>query len=180
LLDDIHLIGGKDRTQEELFNLFNLFQDLERQLVFTAPAHPKTLQGIEQRISSRLEGGLVVELPEPDREVRRVVVQRALGAQDVPDDPALIDYLADRPADSVRSLIGLLQRVVGAAAAQDVPVSAGLAREVLEGGTAAERRRTVGFRTSGIVVSSAGGVRSREKIVWDWDAPADRLIEELR
>jgi len=180
LLDDIHLIGGKDRTQEELFNLFNLFQDLERQLVFTAPAHPKTLQGIEQRISSRLEGGLVVELPEPDREVRRVVVQRALGAQEVPDDPALIDYLADRPADSVRSLIGLLQRVVGAAAAQDVPVSAGLAREVLEGGTAAERRRTVGFRTSGIVVSSAGGVRSREKIVWDWAAPADRLIEELR
>jgi chromosomal replication initiator protein DnaA len=180
LLDDIHLIGGKDRTQEELFNLFNLFQDLERQLVFTAPAHPKTLQGIEQRISSRLEGGLVVEVAEPDREVRRVVVQRALGAQDVPDDPALIDYLADRPSDSVRSLMGLLQRVVGAAAAQDVPVSAGLAREVLEGGTAAERRRTVGFRTSGIVVSSAGGIRSREKIVWDWAAPSDRLIEELR
>jgi len=180
LLDDIHLIGGKDRTQEELFNLFNLFQDLERQLVFTAPTHPKTLQGIEQRIASRLEGGLVVELAEPDREVRRVVVQRSLGAQEVPDDPALIDYLADRPADSVRSLIGVLQRVVGAAAAQDVPVTAGLAREVLEGGTAAERRRTVGFRTSGIVVSSAGGVRSREKIVWDWAAPADRLIEELR
>ena len=180
LLDDIHLIGGKDRTQEELFNLFNLFQDLERQLVFTAPAHPKTLQGIEQRIASRLEGGLVVELTEPDREVRRAVVERALGMQELPEDPALVDYLADRPADSVRSLTGLLQRVVSAAAAQDVPVSAGLAREVLEGGTAAERRRTVGFRTSGIVVSSAGGVRSREKIVWDWAAPADRLIEELR
>jgi chromosomal replication initiation ATPase DnaA len=180
LLDDIHLIGGKDRTQEELFNLFNLFQDLERQLVFTAPAHPKTLQGIEQRIASRLEGGLVVELTEPDREVRRAVVERALGMQEVPEDPALVDYLADRPSDSVRSLMGLLQRVVSAAAAQDVPVSAGLAREVLEGGTAAERRRTVGFRTSGIVVSSAGGVRSREKIVWDWAAPSDRLIEELR
>jgi chromosomal replication initiator protein len=180
LLDDIHLIGGKDRTQEELFNLFNLFQDLERQLVFTAPAHPKTLQGIEQRIASRLEGGLVVELTEPDREVRRTVVERALGMQEVPEDPALVDFLADRPADSVRSLMGLLQRVVSAAAAQDVPVSAGLAREVLEGGTAAERRRTVGFRTSGIVVSSAGGVRSREKIVWDWAAPVDRLIEELR
>jgi chromosomal replication initiator protein len=180
LLDDIHLIGGKDRTQEELFNLFNLFQDLERQLVFTAPAHPKTLQGIEQRIASRLEGGLVVELTEPDREVRRAVVERALGVQEVPEDPALVDYLADRPSDSVRSLMGLLQRVVSAAAAQDVPVSAGLAREVLEGGTAAERRRTVGFRTSGIVVSSAGGVRSREKIVWDWAAPVDRLIEELR
>ena len=180
LLDDIHLLVGKDRTQEELFNLFNLFQDLERQLVFTAPVHPKRLQGIEQRIVSRLEGGLVVDITEPDREVRRTMVHRAFGAQDVPEDPALIDYLADRPADSVRSLVGLLQRVVSAAAAQDVPVSAGLARDVLEGGTAAERRRTVGFRTSGIVVSTAGGVRSREKVVWDWATPADRLIEELR
>ena len=180
LLDDIHLLVGKDRTQEELFNLFNLFQDLERQLVFAAPVHPKQLQGIEQRIVSRLEGGLVVDIAEPDRDVRRAVVHRALGAQEVPEDPALIDYLADRPADSVRSLIGLLQRVVSAAAAQDVPVSAGLARDVLEGGTAAERRRTVGFRTSGIVVSTAGGVRSREKIVWDWATPSDRLIEELR
>jgi chromosomal replication initiator protein DnaA len=180
LLDDIHLLVGKDRTQEELFNLFNLFQDLERQLVFTAPVHPKQLQGIEKRIVSRLEGGLVVDITEPDREVRRAVVHRALGAQEVPEDPALIDYLADRPADSVRSLIGLLQRVVSAAAAQDVPVSAGLARDVLEGGTAAERRRTVGFRTSGIVVSTAGGVRSREKVVWDWATPSDRLIEELR
>ncbi len=180
LLDDIHLLGGKDRTQEELFNLFNLFHDLERQLVFTAPAHPKTLPGLEPRIISRLEGGLVVELVEPDRDVRRAVIRRTLWAQDVPEDPALIDYLADRPADSVRSLAGLLQRVVSAAAAQDVPVSAGLAREVLEGGTAAERRRTVGFRTSGIVVSSAGGVRSREKIVWDWASPSDRLIEDLR
>ncbi len=180
LLDDIHLLVGKDRTQEELFNLFNLFQDLERQLVFTAPVHPKQLQGIEKRIVSRLEGGLVVDITEPDRDVRRAVVNRALGAQEVPEDPALIDYLADRPADSVRSLIGLLQRVVSAAAAQDVPVSAGLARDVLEGGTAAERRRTVGFRTSGIVVSTAGGVRSREKVVWDWATPSDRLIEELR
>ena len=180
MLDDIHLLVGKDRTQEELFNLFNLFQDLERQLVFTSPVHPKQLQGVEQRIVSRLEGGLVVDITEPDRDLRRAVVQRALGAQEVPEDPALLDYLADRPADSVRSLIGLLQRVVSAAAAQDVPVSAGLARDVLEGGTAAERRRTVGFRTSGIIVSTAGGVRSREKIVWDWATPADRLIEELR
>jgi chromosomal replication initiator protein len=61
LLDDIHLIAGKDRTQEELFNLFNLMFDGERQLVFTAPAHPNTLVGAEERIGSRLEGGLVVE-----------------------------------------------------------------------------------------------------------------------
>ena len=95
-------------------------------------------------------------------------------------DPALVDYLADRPAESVRGMVGELQRVVGAAAAQDGPLTAGLAREVLEGQTPRDSRRTGGFRTSGIVVSSLGGIKSREKMVWDWPEVTDRLIEELR
>ncbi|HEV8265656.1 MAG TPA: DnaA/Hda family protein [Gemmatimonadales bacterium] len=180
LLDDIHLLAGKDRTQEELFNLFNQLLDRERQLVFTAPTHPNTLDGLSERIVSRLEGGLVAEIAEPDRELRRTALERMLGQHKVEPEPALLDYLADRPADSVRSLVGLVQRVVTAAAAQDTPVTAGLAREILEGQPAAAARRSTGFRTSGIVVSSAGGVRSREKMVWDWPAPADRVIEELR
>jgi chromosomal replication initiator protein len=180
LLDDIHLIAGKERTQEELFNLFNLLQDKERQLVFTAPAQPHALPGLEERIASRLAGGLVVELQGPDREVKRAVLERMLGQQSALPDPALLDYLADRPAESVRGLVGELQRVVGAAAAQDGPLTAGLAREVLEGQAPRDSRRTSGFRTSGIVVSSLGGIKSREKMVWDWTDVADRVIEEFR
>jgi chromosomal replication initiator protein DnaA len=180
LLDDIHLLAGKDRTQEELFNLFNQLLDADRQLVFTAPAHPNTLQGLEERIVSRLEGGLVAEIGEPDRELRRDALERILSQHKVAAEPALLDYLADRPADSVRSLTGLVQRVTSAAAAQDQHVSAGLAREVLEGQPPAAARRTSGLRTSGLVVSSAGGVRSREKMVWDWPSAADRVIEDLR
>jgi chromosomal replication initiator protein len=180
LLDDIHLIAGKERTQEELFNIFNLLQDKERQLVFTAPAHPHTLQGLEERIVSRLEGGLVAELKEPDRDVKRAVLERLLTQQSISPEPMLIDYRADRPADSVRGLVGVVQRVVGAAAAQDVPITAGLAREVLEGQAPRDTRRSSGFRTSGLVVSSLGGIKSREKMVWDWADVVDRLIEELR
>jgi len=179
LLDDIHLLAGKDRTQQELFNLFNLFLDKERQLVFTAPAAPGALEGLEERIVTRLGGGLVAELSEPDRELKRHFVERALGEPGAPPDAALLDYLADRPVDSVRSLVPVLQRVVSAAAAQDVPLTAGLARDVLEG-QPREARRSGGPRTSGIVVSSLGGVKSREKMVWDWPDVADRLIEEYR
>jgi len=178
LLDDIHLLAGKERTQEELFNLFNQLVDGDRQLIFTAPAHPNTLEGLEERIVSRLEGGLVAEIAEPDKDLRRSVLERLLTQQRVPLEPALLDYLADRPIDSVRSLTGVVQRVVEAAAAQDASVTAGLAREVLEG--APPPRRTAGLRTSGIVVSSAGGVRSREKMVWDWPTAGDRVIEDLR
>ena len=180
LLDDIHLLAGKERTQEELFNLFNLLQDKDRQLVFTAPAHPNTLSGLEERVVSRLEGGLVAELKEPDREVKRAVLERMLTQQAVHPEPALIDYLADRPTDSVRSLVGLLQRVASAAAAQDGPLTAGLAREVLEGQSSRDSRRAGGFRTSGLVVSSLGGIKSREKVVWDWIDVGDRVIEEFR
>ena len=180
LLDDIHLIAGKDRTQEELFNLFNLFLDQERQLLFTAPAHPSKLTGIEERLISRLGGGLVVEVLEPDREIRRVILERLFTMQHLNRDSALLEYLADRPIESVRGLQGLLQRVIGAAAAQDQPVSVGLARDVLEGHERAPNRKSGALRTSGLVVSSLGGIRSREKMVWDWPAPADRLIEELR
>ena len=180
LLDDIHLVAGKDRTQEELFNLFNLFQDQERQLVFTAPAHPNTIEGVEQRIASRLEGGLVVELGEPDRAVRRTVLERIFTQQQLAPDAALLDYLADRPVDSARALIGVLQRVVSAAATQERPLTAGLAREVLEGEPPDPGRRSSAFRTSGIVVSSLSGIRSREKMVWEWPDPMDRMIEDLR
>ena len=93
-------------------------------------------------------------------------------------EPVLLDYLADRPIDSVRNLTGIVQRISEAAAAQDARVTAALARDVLEG--APPPRRTAGLRTSGIVVSSAGGVRSREKMVWDWPTAADRVIEDLR
>ena len=178
LLDDIQLLAGKERTQEELFNLFNQFVEADRQLVFTAPAHPNTLEGLEERIVSRLEGGLVAEISEPDKDLKRAGLERLLKSQRVAVEPALLDYLVDRPVDSVRSLTGVVQRVVEAAAAQDAPVTAGLARDVLEGAPAP--RRTTGLRTSGIVVSSAGGVRSREKMVWDWPASADRVIEDLR
>jgi len=178
LLDDIQLLAGKERTQEELFNLFNQLVDADRPLIFTAPAHPNTLQGIEERIVSRLEGGLVVEIGEPDKELRRGMLERLLTQHHVPVEPVLLDYLADRPIDSVRNLTGIVQRIIEAAAAQDARVTAGLAREVLEG--APPPRRTAGLRTSGIVVSSAGGVRSREKMVWDWPTAADRVIEDLR
>src|SRR5205814_5538493 len=92
LLDDIHLLAGKERTQEELFNLFNLFLDQERQLVFTAPTPPGAFQGIEPRIASRLGSGLVAELTEPDRDVRRGVAERLLVQLHQPTEAALLDY----------------------------------------------------------------------------------------
>ena len=180
LLDDIQLLAGKERTQEELFWLFNLLVESGRQLAFTCVSPLAELKGIETRLLTRLEGGLVVELPSPDREVRLAVVHRMIGAgADPAETEALATYLAGRAVDSVRALQGLVQRVLNAAEAQQIAPSAPLARRILEGAPAAAPRRSIGTRASGVVTPLAG-IKSREKVVWDWPDSVDRMIEELR
>ncbi len=178
LLDDVHLLAGKDRTQEELFWLYNQLIENGRQMVFTTAVAPQELEGVEPRLRTRLEGGLVVELPAPEREVREAIVTRLLRDREV--EPELLSYLAGRPVESVRGLQGIVQRVLEAAAeAEEDTLTAGLARQVLEGSPAGPARRTTAGRTSGLL-SPTGTLRSREKLVWDWPDISDRLIEEFR
>jgi chromosomal replication initiator protein len=179
LLDDVHLIAEKDRTQDELFVLFNFMADSGRQMVFTCGVPLSELTAVEARLRTRLEGGLVVDLPAPEREIRQQVIERSLQAKVGALDPELAGYLASRPADSIRAVQGLLQRVLNAAEAQGVAPTAALAREVLEGASPKPPRRPASTRLSG-VVAPAGGVRSREKIVWDWPDVGDRILEEWR
>ena len=179
LLDDIHLLSGKERSQEELFWLFNLLHEGGKQMVFTSAVPLQEIEGLEPRLQTRLNGGLVLELPAPDREVRAAIIARLLLERKLPADQEVADYLAGRPADSVRSLPEMLQRVLHEADERHVKVSAALARELLEGSPAAPLRRSTGYRTSG-VLSPTGGLRSREKMVWDWPSLTDRVIEDLR
>ena len=181
LLDDVHLIAAKDRTQDELFVLFNALMDQGCQLVFSSAAPLNELMGVEPRLRSRLEGGLVVELPPPDATIREQVLARDLTAKLGATDGELAAYLASRPADSIRAAQALLQRVLEAAGSKGVPPTAALAREVLEEPPAAPPapRRPSG-RSSGIVGAGANATRSREKMVWEWPEVADRVIEEWR
>jgi chromosomal replication initiation ATPase DnaA len=178
LLDDFHLVTEKDRTQDELFVLFNYMMESGRQMIFTSAVPLPDLFGVEPRLRTRLEGGLVVDLPAPDREMRQQVLERMLRAKHAVADPELVGYLGSRSSDSIRAVHGLMQRVLNAAEAQGVAPSAALAREVLEGAIPKPARRQT-TRSSG-VMPPAGGAKSREKIVWDWPEVGDRILEEWR
>jgi chromosomal replication initiator protein len=179
LLDDVHLIADKDRTQDELFVLFNLLFESDRQLVFTSAVPLAAMRGVEDRLRTRLEGGLVVDLPAPDQGMREQVVARELELKSGSRDAELAAYVASRPAESVRAAQGLLHRVLEAAEAKQVAPTARLAREVLDGAPPSASRRS-GGRSSGIVAPTAGGARSREKMVWDWPDVSERVLEEWR
>jgi chromosomal replication initiator protein DnaA len=179
LLDDFHLVADKDRTQDELFVLFNDMIGAGRQMIFTSALPLAELPGVEARLRTRLEGGLVVELPPPERELRQAVLERLLTSRLGHSDSELAEYLGSRSADSVRAAHGLLQRVLNAAEARGEVPTLGLAREVLEGSVPKPPRRASPSRSSGVVAPTTGA-RSREKVVWDWPEVGDRIVEEWR
>ena len=177
LLDDVQLLARRERTQEELYLLYNHLAGQGAQLVFTASTDPGQIEGLAERLASRLSGGLVVELPAPEREVRQAVVERLLGARYEKVDAELASYLGGRPAESVRAVQALVQRIEAAADARHAEPDVALAREVLEGSAPRAPRPAPGVRTSGV---GAGGFRSPEKGVWEWPDLGERLIEEWR
>jgi len=182
LLDDLHLLANQTRAQGELLLLFGALLDGGRQLVFSCGRRFSDLEGFDPRLLTRLQAGMVVDLLPPDREVRLAVVKGLLARTPAAADAALVDYLAGRPADSVRAVQGAVQRVLGEAEAQRVAPSPAFAREILDvvESKIARSPRRPPAGASGIVSPGLGAVRSREKMTAAWRDAADRVIPELR
>lgn len=174
LLDDVGALAGKERSQEELYLLYNLMLESGRQMAFTAATAPSQLSGFEPRLATRLAGGLVLELGPPDREARVHETQRLLGSADT--DADLVDYVASRPVGSLRELQQLVPRLLTAADSRDVALSVDVARAILEGATSPTPRPA--RRGSGLLAPGSGAIRSREKMIETWPDIAERLLEE--
>lgn len=181
LLDDLHVLAGHAAAQADLLELFTQCLDGNRQVVITVAAPLATLAGMDPRLLTRLEAGLVVDLPRPDRDVRRAVIRQLLADTPAAGDAALADWLADRPAESVRAVQGMVRRVLSAAEGQGVTPSPALAREVLERRRVAESepRRSGSHRGPGVSGPSTNLARSPEKMVQEWPRLAERLLEEF-
>jgi chromosomal replication initiator protein len=175
LIDDVQFVAGKERTQEELFHVFNHFHSAGKQLVFVSDMPPKAIEGLEERLRSRFEGGLLVELDAPDRALREKLFARLLGDNGTAPPSDLLGYLADRPAASVRELIGVVHRLRAAADTSGAPLSLAAARQELEpaGAPAVAPPPTVRQAADVFFLDD-------EKIVWEWPDVVGRLVEELR
>jgi chromosomal replication initiator protein len=174
LIDDVQFVAGKERTQEELFHVFNHFHSAGKQLVLVSDVPPKAIDGLEERLRSRFEGGLVAELEAPDRALREKLLARYL-ADAVEGDDALLQYLAERPVSSVRELIGVVHRLQALAETKGEDLTLALARQELEPAGAAVQAPPVTVRQAADVF-----FLDDEKIVWEWPDVAGRLVEELR
>ena len=179
LLDDVQLLAGKDRAQKELLSLFGHMLGAQRQLAFTITAPPRDVEGLDPGLVGRLEGGLVTSVERPDRDLRKTLVERLLTEKLGSANADLVDYLLGRPAESVRVVTTMVQRVLRAAEAEGLPPDADFARNQLEGGGRPSRSAMGGVRVSGIQLTPQMLVKSHEKMVWQWPEPNDRLIEDM-
>lgn len=174
LLDDVQFVAGKERTQEELFHVFNALYADGKQLVFASDRPPRELSGLEDRLRSRFEGGLVVPMQSPDRALRERLYARSLRELGVEPTGEMLGYLAEAPVASVREIIGIANRIVASAEVAAVPVTIGFIRAELEPDDT-ELARAAAMRTA-----SDTFFLDREKMIWQWPDPGARLIEEPR
>ena len=112
LIDDIQFIGGKEQTQEGFFHTFNDLHNGNRQIVLTSDRPPKSLTLLEDRLRSRFEWGLIVDIQPPDLETRMAILQTKAQALGLAADGRLIEFLARKVQRNVRELEGVLNRLV--------------------------------------------------------------------
>ena len=115
LLDDIQFFAGKERSQEEFFHTFNALFEYKKQVVLTCDKYPKEINGLEDRIKSRLVWGLNVSIDPPDLETRVAILQAKAEALGLPIENDVAFFLARNINSNVRELEGNLRRVLATA-----------------------------------------------------------------
>lgn len=131
LMDDIQFIAGKDRTQEEFFHTFNALHSSRRQIVVTSDKFPKDIPGLEDRIRTRFEWGLIADIQPPEIETRIAILRAKAEIDDIflPNDVAL--FLASNIKSNIRELEGALIRLGAQASLSGSEISLDLAKQLL-------------------------------------------------
>lgn len=132
LIDDIQFIAGKERTQEEFFHTFNALYESHKQIVVTSDKFPREMPGLEERIRSRFEWGLIADIQPPDTETKVAILKMKAeqNGQTLPDDVAY--FLAKSVNTNIRELEGYLVRIMAYASLMSMPVTETTVREALK------------------------------------------------
>jgi len=172
IVDDVHALAGKERSQDELFHLFNALHSAGRQVVLASDRPPAEIAELEARLRSRFDGGLVVAIQPPDRTLRealyaRVLVDRAPGAE-----PGVATLLAALPVSGAAEVESVVDRLLHSARAAGGTITLGLVRRELGSAGAATPTSVPAIADKAFL--------DAEKIVLEWGELDGRVIEELR
>ncbi|PKQ27230.1 MAG: chromosomal replication initiator protein DnaA [Actinobacteria bacterium HGW-Actinobacteria-4] len=132
LIDDIQFLQGKEQTLEEFFHTFNALHNAGKHVVITSDVSPRNLDGIEERMRTRFEWGLMTDVQPPDLETRIAILRKKASADDVKAPGDVLEYIASNITSNIRELEGALIRVTAFAALNKQTVDLSLAQVVLK------------------------------------------------
>jgi chromosomal replication initiator protein len=132
LIDDIQFIAGKERTQEEFFHTFNALYESHKQIIVTSDKFPKDIPGLEERLRSRFEWGLIADIQPPDVETKLAILKMKAEQNSIKLPEEVSSFLANSVCSNVRELEGYLIRIGAYASLTSTPVSIEMARDVLK------------------------------------------------
>lgn len=172
IVDDVHALAGKERSQEELFHLFNAMHSAGKQVVLASDRPPSEIGELEARLRSRFDGGLVVAIQPPDRTLREALYARMLVDKAPGAEPGVATLLAALPVSGAVEVESVVDRVVHMARASGGHVTLSLVRRELNAGGAAT--------PTSVPAVADKSFLDAEKIVMEWPDLDGRVIEELR
>ena len=112
IMDDIQFLSNKEKTQEELFHLFNVLYESGKQIMFSSDKHPNFIPNLEDRLKSRFAAGMIVDIPTPDHESRLAILRAKAHMTNVPIADNVLEYLAATVEGNIRELEGMLNVLV--------------------------------------------------------------------
>ena len=131
LIDDIHFLAGKDRTQEEFFHTFNTLHDSGKQIVVTSDKFPKDIPNLESRLRSRFEWGLIADIQPPEIETKIAIIERKIQENKLELPNNVIHYIASHVESNIRELEGFLVRIGAYSSLTGREIDLDLVKEVL-------------------------------------------------
>jgi chromosomal replication initiator protein len=132
LIDDIQVLGNKERTQEEFFHTFNELHDHQKQIVISSDSAPKEIPGLLERLRSRFEWGLMADIQPPDLETKMAILDKKAAAVGVklPDEVRI--FMASKTKSNVRELEGALVKLIAYSELTGTPIHLQMAQQVLK------------------------------------------------
>lgn len=112
IMDDIQFFSGKDKVQEELFHLFNILHEKNKQIIFSSDKHPNYIIGLEDRLKSRFSAGMIIDIARPEYESRIAILKAKLSQNNFNLSEESLDYIASHVEGNIRELEGIINTLI--------------------------------------------------------------------
>ena len=132
IIDDIQFLAGREKTQNEFFQIFNALYQINKQIVISSDRPPKAIATLEERLRSRFEGGMITDISRPSLETRLAILETKVTERGLNIDKDALFYIADNISQNVRELEGALNRVIAYSEFQKIPATLENTKKILD------------------------------------------------